>query len=413
MRRLVFPFVALVGAFAVAHWTDLAAAPRLVGTARLAEVVLFLLAWRLRRGRIAAAVLVIALAREALARWGGGPTESAAIVTLAIGVLVPLNLGLLSVMREFWVTSRAGAIRFALLATQAIAAWALTHPSAAPVLDRIRAGRLALDGHAPSWLGLPAVDPTVVPAVPADALGVLPFSMLAMVLGAILAAFGLWRRRSPLEAGLLAALGSAAWALLAAPGPFFLLAAVLVLAVGLVENAVGLAFHDGLTGLPARRALEERLGQLGRTYTLAMVDLDHFKKLNDRHGHEVGDQVLRLVATLLRRVGGGGEAFRYGGEEFTVVFPGRSADEAKSTLDALCREIAKTPFIVRSPGRPTSKPKGRSKKPTATTKTLKVTVSIGAAERSDKAPTPEVVLKAADKALYKSKKAGRNRVTLG
>ncbi|MEO1366017.1 MAG: GGDEF domain-containing protein, partial [Acidobacteriota bacterium] len=159
---------------------------------------------------------------------------------------------------------------------------------------------------------------------------------------------------------------------------------------------------------------------LGRSYALAMLDLDHFKKLNDRHGHEVGDQVLRLVSSRLRKAPGGGEAFRYGGEEFTVVFAGRSADEAAVYLDALRQGIAARPFVVRSPGRPAGKPPkgsaggGKTSGGAKTVeKSLKVTVSIGVAERGDKKPTPEAVMKAADRALYKSKKAGRNRVTVG
>ena len=147
-----------------------------------------------------------------------------------------------------------------------------------------------------------------------------------------------------------------------------------------------------------------------------MLDLDHFKKFNDTHGHEIGDQVLQMVAAKLAKVQGGGEAFRYGGEEFTIVFKGKSAKEAKPYLDDLRGAIADADFVVRSPGRPKKKPKGKtktkSKRPPGT-KTLKVTVSVGVSERSDKNRLPEEVMKAADKALYRSKKAGRNRVTIG
>jgi len=81
--------------------------------------------------------------------------------------------------------------------------------------------------------------------------------------------------------------------------------------------------------LPSRRALIERLPSLGRRYTVAMVDVDHFKNFNDTYGHDAGDQVLRMVASRLGEVSGGGTAFRYGGEEFTILFPGKGGKEPK------------------------------------------------------------------------------------
>jgi len=191
----------------------------------------------------------------------------------------------------------------------------------------------------------------------------------------------------------------------------YLTAAGVVLGLSLVENAFSLAFEDALTGLPARRALEETLVHLVGTYAIAMVDLDHFKKVNDRHGHDVGDQVLKMVAAKLARIGGGGRAFRYGGEEFAVVFAGKTAAEALPHLEDLREDVAEKPFAVRAPDRPAKKPKtGRGRG--AAGKTLRVTLSVGLAERTDKRPSPGDVLEAADKALYRSKKAGRNRVTV-
>ena len=202
-----------------------------------------------------------------------------------------------------------------------------------------------------------------------------------------------------------------------APGAqstYYLAVAGLALGVSLVENAFALAFEDGLTGLPARRSLDEALLHLGSTYAIAMVDLDHFKKLNDRHGHEVGDQVLQMVAGRLARIGGGGRAFRYGGEEFSVLFRGKSAAAAKPHLEALRRAVAEAAFTVRSPARPRKKPKtGRAKSTHRGTKKVRVTISIGLAERGARHRRPEQVMKAADKALYRSKRAGRNRVTVG
>ncbi|MBA1201679.1 diguanylate cyclase [Pseudomonas capeferrum] len=91
---------------------------------------------------------------------------------------------------------------------------------------------------------------------------------------------------------------------------------MLMIAAAVSQEAYQMVFRDELTGLPGRRALNERLQCLGRTYVLAMTDVDHFKKFNDTHGHDVGDQVPRLVASKLSKVSGGGRANRHGMERF-------------------------------------------------------------------------------------------------
>jgi len=170
-----------------------------------------------------------------------------------------------------------------------------------------------------------------------------------------------------------------------------------------------MAFRDELTGLPARRALREDMLKLGSHYTLAMLDIDHFKKFNDRHGHDVGDQVLRMVAAKLSNVSGGGRAYRYGGEEFTVIFPGKYADDAADHLEELRKDVASCGFVLRGSMRPMSKPK-KPRKGWKPAKKVSVTISIGLAGRDGNNTNPQEVLKAADKALYRAKKAGRNRL---
>ncbi|MFC2171696.1 diguanylate cyclase [Acidobacteriota bacterium] len=161
----------------------------------------------------------------------------------------------------------------------------------------------------------------------------------------------------------------------------------------------GRAYQDLLTGLPSRRALEEKLERLSGTYSLVMVDVDRFKRFNDRYGHETGDDVLRLVAGVLDKHAPG-TAYRYGGEEFTLVCPGRSAQDLKDDLNGLRVRIAKTKLTLRSRGRVKKAKKGKTS----------VTASFGAAEKNEKRSTPDKVLKAADKALYRAKRTGRNRV---
>jgi diguanylate cyclase (GGDEF)-like protein len=182
-----------------------------------------------------------------------------------------------------------------------------------------------------------------------------------------------------------------------------------LLVIAIIENSFKMAFNDELTGLPARRAMNEFLLKVGRRYTVAMVDVDHFKKVNDNHGHDVGDQVLRMVATCLRRVTGGGRAYRYGGEEFVVIFPSKEQQKALPHLEMLRETIANASFFVRSKKRPKKKPDAPNSKTAGKTK-LKITVSIGVASRDETKTTPEQVIRSADQALYKAKKGGRNQV---
>jgi len=139
-----------------------------------------------------------------------------------------------------------------------------------------------------------------------------------------------------------------------------------------------------------------------------MVDIDHFKKLNDQHGHAVGDQVLRLIGTTLTRTEGGGRPFRYGGEEFAVLFPG-SRRKRRCPTWRTCARRSKPPVSscaastgLRRPEKPTRSEGGQ--------KSLTVTVSIGVAEPEDLGADPEEVIRAADQALYRAKRTGRNRV---
>jgi diguanylate cyclase (GGDEF)-like protein len=142
--------------------------------------------------------------------------------------------------------------------------------------------------------------------------------------------------------------------------------------------------------------------KLPATYTIAMLDVDHFKKFNDSYGHESGDQALRLVASRLSRIAGGGKAYRYGGEEFAVVFPGKASEEVFVFLDRMRKIIEQSTFIVRGSER-RGKRRVRSGK-----KQTNVTVSIGVACTNGDQLTPAEVLRIADQALYRAKSKGRN-----
>ena len=182
----------------------------------------------------------------------------------------------------------------------------------------------------------------------------------------------------------------------------------LIIILPAVETAYAMAYHDELTGLPARRSLNTTLQGLGQQYAIAMLDIDFFKKFNDRYGHDVGDQVLCMVASHINRVRGGGKPFRYGGEEFTVVFPGKFKKDVIPHSENLRESIEDAQFVLRGKNRPKKAPK--SKKGKKHPKTVSVTISIGVAEPGPKFTKPAEVIKAADLALYRAKKKGRNCV---
>jgi diguanylate cyclase (GGDEF)-like protein len=188
-------------------------------------------------------------------------------------------------------------------------------------------------------------------------------------------------------------------------------AAVLVVLVGALESMLALAYRDGLTGLPGRRALNDALRQLGRRYAIAMLDVDHFKRFNDRFGHRTGDDVLKMIAARLLRIPGG-RAYRYGGEEFAVIFRGRSARHAAERMEALRETLARTPFVIRHLPRASRKARGGSTARMHSRKEVRITASIGWAAPAlpQGRRKPAEVLAAADKALYRAKQKGRNRV---
>ncbi|MFC3150183.1 diguanylate cyclase [Litoribrevibacter euphylliae] len=192
-----------------------------------------------------------------------------------------------------------------------------------------------------------------------------------------------------------------------------LLAAVLSLLIYLMQQSWQLVYLDELTGLPGRRALNETMQGLGRKYTIAMMDVDHFKKFNDTYGHDIGDQVLKMVAARINEVTGGGKPFRYGGEEFTIVFSGKSVEQTLAHLEAVRTAIENYQMTIRRQDRPKDHDEGkkqRKKQSSDDTEQVSVTISIGVAQRTSEDKDPNVVLKSADKALYRAKESGRNCV---
>ncbi len=183
-----------------------------------------------------------------------------------------------------------------------------------------------------------------------------------------------------------------------------------IILVGAVIESSWRHMHiDELTELPGRRLLKHHLRCLGDSYVLAVVDIDHFKRINDTYGHPTGDQVLRWIAAELSRQAGG-NVYRYGGEEFVIVYESGAYKERLNTLDALREAIGQREFHLRAPDRPAKKPRQSPPSSSRSPSTITLTVSMGAAKSGPDFATPQEVLEAADQALYQAKEKGRNRL---
>ncbi len=177
----------------------------------------------------------------------------------------------------------------------------------------------------------------------------------------------------------------------------------------IVECLRHTAHVDELTELPSRRSMNHFLSGLGAHYAIAMVDVDHFKRVNDTYGHDTGDQVLRFVASMLAKHAPG-KCFRYGGEEFAIIGAHADIKRFSEDLDRMRIRIHEQPFSVRGGDRPKKssgdEPTKRGKRGNA--HTTRVSISIGVAEPAEEGDSVQSVIDRADKALYKAKGSGRN-----
>lgn len=403
LRRLIVPLLLLVLALALrtrlagldpAHAGLVQLLPWVALTASAALAVLF------NRARLCAAALGLLSAYAAL------PRDAAALLTDAttlsvysmISILMPaLVLGLLFTP-ERGLRGGRGMLIVAQIPLWFLAGWCVVASAGA---------------DAPSWL-LAHLRPGAHPAS-------LLSNRAAMLLGtAFVAGLVLLELRGDEDTAALTGtlpFVSVALGLLDREGMAAVMfgAAGIALVASLLRSSHDMAFRDELTGILGRRALNDRLRGLGRRYAIAMVDVDHFKQFNDIYGHDIGDDVLKMVAQHLDTVGGGGIAHRYGGEEFCITFPGRNVAQCIPHLEAVRRAIGRYRLVLRDstqrdvPARVAKARRGRRRQPRGA-ETVSVTISIGIAERSARCPTPEAVIEAADAALYRAKEKGRNCV---
>lgn len=316
------------------------------------------------------------------------PFEHAALGGL-LSLFLPMDILVFSAIPERGIFSRYGGTWFALLAAELLAGWgALSFPS--PLVIRalhveflqLPHGSITQPGLLAAFIGLLWCNDRLLRKHSAE------LAAFFLALFAVIPLMG---------AGQAA--GIAAYVAMTG----------LAFGYALVQESWSMAYLDELTGLQSRRALEEQLRQLGGRYVIAMLDVDHFKKFNDRYGHDVGDQVLRFVASRLMKPTITGKPYRYGGEEFCMVYAGRGLPEVSTELEQLRADIESCHFDLRQRERRSLETAAQDADATGM---LSVTVSIGGAESGAELTEPWSVLKAADQALYGAKHAGRNRVNL-
>jgi GGDEF domain-containing protein len=416
MKSLLTPGICLLAIVALLH-TGLVApnATLLTYAFYTATIAGLLLAWRFHSSRIFFALLVLFLAQQAIGYFSSPLTSGhfpasgpGSIALAAIGLLLPLNFVLLSLQQEKGFTFSSVAPPSLLLFVQSVMVAVLCRPG-------------------------PSVSPRALHHALAPA--PLPFAtMLAFAAAAVILLTRFLLLHKPAESGLLWALAASLLALRFGgvgriPAAYFA-AAAFILAGAIVETSYLLAYHDELTTLPSRRAFHDALLRLEPPYSIAMVDIDHFKRCNDTYGHDTGDQVLRMIASRLARVTGGGQAYRCGGEEFAILFPGKTTNEVMDHLEKLRADIAASTLRLRGPDRRleargpdrrNQRARGRAQTGRAirqlarapsssSSDELSVTASIGVATSRPQNSSAEEVIQAADKALYRAKAAGRNRI---
>ncbi|HUK23257.1 MAG TPA: GGDEF domain-containing protein [Terriglobales bacterium] len=371
-----------------------------------------LLAWRFHSGRVLFALITLFLAHSAVEMFSAWQVVTAGpgyTVLQAVAVLLPLNFVIFSVMGEQGLGFPAVTPRATLLFFEAAFVAVIARPAetAAPS----QPATLPLLSHSFPWAGIPQIG----------------WISYAAALAILLLRFLLYHK--PVESGMLWSLAASFFGLRAravgGAAHIYVATGALILTSSIIENSYVLAYHDELTGLPARRSFNDALRGLRAPYTVAVVDIDHFKNFNDTYGHETGDHVLRMVAARLARVSGGGQAYRVGGEEFTILFPGMPVKDALPHLELLRTEVEFSAFHLRTrqerrslpnrtdrrrPMRPRKPGRSRRDPVEPPAEELSVTVSIGVAEPTGRIQEAERVVQAADKALYRAKRSGRNRV---
>jgi len=395
----IVPFILLILAYIFFTKTSALTKPQL-DIIELSPYAVFLIgsaiSWKFNRSRELFTLLILSACFAAVTFLPGqtGLHVQHKDLNAIIGVVIPLNIAVFSFFKERGILSLWGLLRIGFILSQLVLAGWLLQPARRESLNFLHKDLLPVNLHSL----------TSISQVP------LVLSLIALIILVARYAF----TRASQEVSFIAVL-CALLIMLHEPGnsvrlAVFFVASGIILMTSIIQDSYSMAFSDELTGLPSRRALRQEMMKLGMNYTIAMLDIDFFKKFNDKYGHDTGDDVLKLVASTIREVTGGGKAYRYGGEEFTILFPGKSVSDALPHLEELREKVSKRGFNLRSKGRSSSNAGSRSQG-SKSSRQIHITISIGVSQKNDKNKTPDTVMKAADSALYRAKKKGRNCVS--
>ena len=351
-------------------------------------VLCALLSWRFDRSRILYTLQILFYSDLGIYYLDIAPSTSNSFILIAFSLI---NLAFVAMLKERGIHSFRGLLVTCLPVIQA-AAILYWMQNKSPIIAQLKT----------TYLKLPASLSSVPELI-----------LILIVITLLIQLIRFLRYPTPLE-------GAMFWTIVGVASTLFFstslhtttlhAAAVLGLLIAFIEMSYALAYRDELTGVPGRRALMEAFAKLGNRYSIAMVDIDFFKKFNDKYGHDIVDQVLKMVASRLAKCSNGGRVFRYGGEEFCIVFSGKNSEECLEALEELRGSIGDHPFTIRKIARPVKKPK-KTVKNKRKQNSVRVTISIGVAEKTALYNQPDVVMKRADQALYRAKEAGRNRVS--
>lgn len=358
-----------------------------------------LLCWFLDRNRVLLAIVVLMLVDWALLHFVAGDvtaTGVSRVVFDATALLLPLNLLAFSLIPERGLRIKQEAVRLVLILCQALLVAWICLPDQAVMAESLEFAFIA--PRLTSWTPIPQ------PALLAFGAALVLLTFRSVLSRSLL------ERRNAIEIGFV-------WALVAAfvglhgsragwlPTNFFA-TAELILVLAVYEATHKMTHYDALTGVRGRDAFTQALRGLGKRYSIAVADIDRFKQVNARHGYSVGNQVLRLIAERMTSMFDQEDVFRLEGGRFIILFRNKSVPEALPHLDALRKAVealSTTPLgdriVTQDPGTADSSLGQQI-----------VTISIGVAERDDRKPSPEKVMKVAERLLNQAKRSGRNQV---
>lgn len=348
-----------------------------------------LLGLYIRHTRILLAMLLLALADRALLNLSGVEAASAGvdrIVFNAVALLLPLNLLALALITERQILVSREMIRLVLIIAQAFLVGWICLPDNAAVAAALES---------------PFVEPRFTNWTPIAQAPLLAFGTALALQAVRFTAY-----RNPVDRGFFWALVAVFLALHGTRTGWsptnYLATAGLLLIIDAYAEIYRSTYFDELTGIPGKVALDQALFNLGHSYAIALIDIDHMRQINAAHGYAAGDQILRMVATKISAMPRDGAVFRDEGNKFVVVFPGKPAVDVLPRLEELRKTIEASSVTLRAPRRLFRKAAAPVQVP--------ATISIGVAERDERRAALDQVMKSANVALARAKSLGGNHV---